>query len=295
MQGCISIRTWLVVLPLLLSGCGHPVATDSPPTEIPPTGTHFDPTTAGTLQGTVTWAGSLPLVKPFSSPPRPLIQPPAGPSFPYPNPNEPRIDPQTRTVADVVVFLRGVDPERGRRWDLPPVCIEQKDARFVVHQGERTGRVGIVQRGTAVEMVSRDHELHSLQARGAAFFTFVFPDPDRPRQRVLPERGLVELNSGAGCFWMRAYLLVEEHPYFAVTNAAGEYTLPQVPEGTYDLVCWHPSWKVARSDLDPNAALVSRVFYEPPLEKSVRISIRRGVVAQHDFTLREEDFPPPTK
>ena len=38
---------------------------------------------------------------------------------------------------------------------------------------------------------------------------------------------------------MRAYLIVTEHPYTAVTNAAGRFSLDQVPAGDYTLRLWH--------------------------------------------------------
>ena len=50
----------------------------------------------------------------------------------------------------------------------------------------------------------------------------------------------VELTSGAGHYWMRAYLMVAEHPYYALTNADGRFVLPQVPPGRYEIVCWLP-------------------------------------------------------
>ncbi|MBY0459616.1 MAG: hypothetical protein K2V38_20040, partial [Gemmataceae bacterium] len=39
--------------------------------------------------------------------------------------------------------------------------------------------------------------------------------------------------------WMRGYVRAFDHPYFAVTDAAGGFELPQVPAGTWRLVAWH--------------------------------------------------------
>ena len=38
---------------------------------------------------------------------------------------------------------------------------------------------------------------------------------------------------------MHCIILVLENPYFAVTNAKGVYTIPDVPPGTYALKAWH--------------------------------------------------------
>lgn len=39
--------------------------------------------------------------------------------------------------------------------------------------------------------------------------------------------------------WMRAYVGVFDHPYFAVTDARGEFSLPNIPPGQYTIEAWH--------------------------------------------------------
>ena len=39
--------------------------------------------------------------------------------------------------------------------------------------------------------------------------------------------------------WMSAWIVVAEHPYYAVTDADGAFTLPNVPSGTYTIEYWH--------------------------------------------------------
>jgi plastocyanin len=39
--------------------------------------------------------------------------------------------------------------------------------------------------------------------------------------------------------WMSAWIAYVPHPYFAVTNEKGEFTLEDVPAGTYKLAYWH--------------------------------------------------------
>jgi hypothetical protein len=39
--------------------------------------------------------------------------------------------------------------------------------------------------------------------------------------------------------WMRGYIGVVEHPFFAVTDGDGRYTIPQLPPGTYTIEAWH--------------------------------------------------------
>jgi len=39
--------------------------------------------------------------------------------------------------------------------------------------------------------------------------------------------------------WMKSYVAVTKHPYFAVTGEDGSYTLKGVPPGKYTVVAWH--------------------------------------------------------
>jgi plastocyanin len=39
--------------------------------------------------------------------------------------------------------------------------------------------------------------------------------------------------------WMKAYVGVLKHPFFAVSAADGKFTISNVPPGTYTVVAWH--------------------------------------------------------
>ncbi len=39
--------------------------------------------------------------------------------------------------------------------------------------------------------------------------------------------------------WMRGYIAVFKHPYFAVTSDNGSFELKNVPPGTYTIEAWH--------------------------------------------------------
>ena len=60
-----------------------------------------------------------------------------------------------------------------------------------------------------------------------------------PDDRVLAEPGALEVR-GESLPWVRAWVLVFDHPYFAPTTDAGRFTLDSVPPGRYTLVAWHP-------------------------------------------------------
>ena len=80
--------------------------------------------------------------------------------------------------------------------------------------------------------MSREPVFHSVHADGAAFFTLAFPDPHDPLTRQLTEKGIVELTSATGRFAMRAYLFVDEHPYYTQTSGQLAHNFAGTPAPT---------------------------------------------------------------
>lgn len=263
---------------------------DPPPPPLPATGSRFDPTTAGTIRGRVLWQGDVPTVTPTTA-----ALPDGSGGYHWtekPSPFAPLVDEKTHGLAYAVVYLKGIDPVAGRPWDLPPVRVAMTDYRIVVTQfGDPEGRVGFVRHGDEADMVSADQAHHMLRARGAAFFTLPFPDPDKPLRRRFDTTGLVELTSGAGYYWAAADLFVTDHPYYAATDREGRFTLKQVPPGKYELVCRVRNWHVAGQDRDPETGLISRRRYVPPTEKHESVESVPGGSEEHTFRFESSDFP----
>ncbi len=277
---------------LLALGCDEaavaPVSEpDRPPT---PCGTKFDPATSGTVLGRVVWTGAIPAVAPYHIPPDPVPDRCPRITLDRDNPNAPRIDRQTDGVEEAVVFLRGIDPERGRPWDHAPAEVVMDDYRFQVLQGDRPLHCGFVRCGDKVRMVSRQPVFHAVHADGAAFFSLMFPDPGSPLTRPLKERGIVELTSASGYYWMRAYLFVDDHPYYAVTAGDGRFDLAQVPAGRYEIVCWLPNWLEEHHVRDPETARIMRILYRPAVEQKRTIDVKAGANVDVNFTVSANAF-----
>ena len=43
--------------------------------------------------------------------------------------------------------------------------------------------------------------------------------------------------------WMKAWVLVSDHPYFAVTDSNGNFSIDGIPAGSYEVVCWQEKFK----------------------------------------------------
>lgn len=133
--------------------------------------------------------------------------------------------------SNVVVFLDGGPP-----LSFPPPrrrpSLSQKDRRF-------EPRVLPVLRGTTVDFPNDDTVFHNVFSLSK----------DRPFDLGAYEQGCCESvdfpRSGLVLIHcnihpqMVANIVVLENPYFTLTDEAGLFVLPEVPDGTYSLRTWH--------------------------------------------------------
>jgi len=270
------------------AGCGEEHAPPAP--EAPParraTGARFDPDRAGTISGTLLWERPPAPVPPFRSIARPLDEAPVPIHYDYPNPNAPLPGAHGRAARGAVVFLRGVAPEEARPWSHPGALVDVRDKRLLVVQGAHEGRSGFVRAGESVEVACHSEGLHLIQARGAAFFALPLPEIGMKASRRLDRPGLVELRSGAGFYWLRAYLFVDHHPYYTHTDEQGRFTLDGVPAGRYEVVAWHPDWRVARRDRHTDLQHTVQVHYHPPREAARPVELAPRQRRTVNLTLR---------
>ena len=254
-------------------------------------GSAFDPARCGTVAGSVRWQGAIPVVEPI-----PLVQvlePPPGIAQ-VANPNAPQVSKDNR-MADTVVFLVNVDGKRSKQWESPATTVEITRKALVVRQGAASGSYGVVPRGAAVEFVSRDliaqaEAQHSIRGRGAAFFTQMVQVPNQAVRRVMNDPGIVELTSGSGYYWLRAYLVVSDHPYAAVTGRDGSFRFDQVPDGDYEIHCWKANWHIERMERDPEWLGPVRMYFRPPAEHRQTLKVSSSRDSSVTFTFSAPDF-----
>jgi hypothetical protein len=86
-----------------------------------------------------------------------------------------------------------------------------------------------------------------------------------PDEKILAAPGVIEAR-GEVHPWLRAWLLVFDHPYFASTGADGAFSLADVPPGTYRVVAWHERLGVAEQPVTVTAGQATAVTlrFAPP-------------------------------
>src|SRR5262245_16430603 len=133
-------------------------------------------------------------------------------------------------------------------------AVDQKECTFLP-------RVVVVPAGGKIDFLNSDRLLHNLHATPSANPPF---NRTQPKGRTItiafshPEiiRVTCDLHS-----WMRGWVVVADHPFYALTNAAGEFELRGVPAGRYTLKIWQErlgtvSRDIVVGDQDPAAVTV---------------------------------------
>lgn len=189
-----------------------------------------DPSTAGSITGTVNYDGPPPSFRP--------IDMSASPACVQANPS-PVTPPIVVTgdggaLANVVVFVKsGLG---NYRYDVPnaTVVLQQKNCMYDPH-------VLALMIGEPFEVQNNDPTMHN-----------VHPMPKHNRQwsnsqpagsAALKETFTrTEFAMPVLCNvhpWMRSFVFVFDHPYFAVTPKTGAFELTNLPPGIYTIEAWH--------------------------------------------------------
>jgi hypothetical protein len=129
--------------------------------------------------------------------------------------------------------------------------------------------------GSVLALTSADEAVHvrATRVNGSArerLWSIALGGPGAVHEQLLAREGIVELRAerSTGADAASAWVVVAPHPYFAVTDEHGRFTLEEVPPGTYTLVVWHPPITVAFTDSGepitrPVPALRRRVLVSP--------------------------------
>ena len=279
----LSISTAVLALALGGLGCTRPLQDLTPPAASKQNAPTFAETfPQGRIAGRVTWNGAAPDVPPIKG----LISMSDGLRWgEMPNHMVPAIDPNTKGLADAVVFLKACDPKSAKPWPFEPLRIEIRDRKIGVAQGARGGRVGFARICEPIEMVSRDDDRHMLRARGAGFFTLPLPDPNKPKSRAIDAPGATEFTSAAGYFWSSAEVFTCEHPYYTTTDNEGRFSLENVPPGQYALIARHRNWKLLNSERDPETGKIMRLNFDVPFQTELAITVLQSGTPDVTLTL----------
>ncbi|HUL72902.1 MAG TPA: carboxypeptidase regulatory-like domain-containing protein [Vicinamibacterales bacterium] len=141
----------------------------------------------------------------------------------------PMVDPIDRRRC--VVYLESAPREAFGQLQRARVRMDQRNEQFVPH-------LLAITVGTTVDFPNSDTTFHNVfsLARGNSFDLGRYP-PGKTGGRKFDTPGIIPISCDIHSH-MSAYILVFSHPFFAVTDDDGRYTIPAVPPGSYTLMVW---------------------------------------------------------
>lgn len=119
--------------------------------------------------------------------------------------------------------------------------LDQVDCEFVPH-------VQVLPAGSTLNLTSSDavlHNAHGFYEDGSTAFNIAVPIPGMEVSQKLNQPGVIKLRCDAGHTWMSAYVVVTDSPYYALTDADGNFTIEGVPAGNFEIEVWH-EWLEAK-------------------------------------------------
>jgi plastocyanin len=235
---------WLVtagaVAMLCLSGCAKKQASEpaSEAVQKPPVNYfHVDPATAGSVSGTIKWVGKPPAQKAIDMSDDPnCVRVHNGKQM-----SETVVVGPQSGLANVFVYVeKGLE---GKQFEPPAsdVMLKQTGCWFVPH-------VLGVQTGQSLEVVNSDpltHNIHPMPSMNHEWNHSQGPGDPPFRRKFTQAEVMIPIKCKIHG-WMHAYVGVVDHPYFAVTDASGKFTLSNLPPGTYTLAAWQEARGIER-------------------------------------------------
>jgi hypothetical protein len=235
----------------------------------------------GTIRGTVRWQGALPRLTPSEINKDPQVCDPLGQKH---RDLERLVVSPDGGVANTVVYLK--DISAGKAMDLPLErrFLNQKNCRYEPH-------ILLVPVQATLTVRSSDPLLHTVHMSGSADYNLPFTTQGQEISRPMTREGVVDLRCNAGHVWMNGEMVVASNPYYAVTDAEGNFELTDVPAGQYEIDAWHEGWRVVGEaplyDVMTQVRVKRPVFSDSiTLSKSVTVSA--GRTAEVHFALGEK-------
>lgn len=169
---------------------------------------------------------------------------------------------ENQGLQNVVISLANV--KSGNKNSAETASINQKGCRYVPH-------VQAVTVGTVLEILNSDGILHNIHAYFGSLepsntvFNKAQPKFLKRINQTLDKPGIYYFKCDVHSH-MTAFIVVMEHPYYAVTDETGKFTITDIPPGKYTVHAWHEALGTLEKEVTVEADKTAEVSFEifPP-------------------------------
>jgi hypothetical protein len=169
-------------------------------------------------------------------------------------------------VKNVVVWIEGVD--RGK-------TIPEKTVEVVIKKCRATPHVNFGFVGGEYLFRNDDPILHTVQTKlglayqktassrpladGTSIYNLALPQrgleikkPIKKWHHYSSKTGYIQVRSNTHT-WIRGYIFIFNHPYAALTDKNGTFSIGDLPSGTYTLKAWHEGFGIKEQKIEVEA------------------------------------------
>jgi hypothetical protein len=160
-----------------------------------------------------------------------------------------------KKIENVVVYIEEI--KAGKAVPSEPVTLTNLKCAFVPH-------VAVGFKGDKFIEKNDDPIFHNIHTylNGKTMYNIGLPEKGSSVTKPLTKTGVIEVTCDSHP-WMHGYLYVSDHPYIAVTNAKGEFSLKNIPPGTYAIEAWHEALgKVKVSNIKVESGKTDKIKLE---------------------------------
>jgi len=180
----------------------------------------------GTVTGTVTYASTAPVPKKLEVTKDVAVCGKEG------HVDESLVCSANKSIKDVVVSIKGIKQGKAMETLGASFVLDQKGCAYRPH-------VMVVPINKPVKILNNDGILHNIH-------TYSKKNPPKNMAQPKFKKELTATFAQAEAIpvkcdvhgWMSAWIIAVDHPYYAVTDANGKFTIADVPAGTYTVEFW---------------------------------------------------------